>query len=394
MHKYLCGLGLSVLLGAIGAFALGACSAPPFVGVDQCAPGAPFPEPECIPDAGSDADAGEEASAPQSICAGRCAPVAVGGTKPGLWHEPPISLWIGPPELVPSCCPGAKGCKDKSADVPNDKFRLFGELVAPPAACEPCECGASEGTCTGLPESIEIRTGPCGQGGVTSLPFDGPAGWDGSCSSEGALPAGAKCPAGSNTPCAHTVRASPLPGPATESCPPTSAAPTFTKETSWEIAALACHGNTREDDCNNPSAYCINDPGLAWLQCVYREGKHDDCPANYPWNFTFYPPTPIDDRGCEACSCGAPVGSGCLATMRIYDDGVCGQQASVNALSSFEEQCIGIQPPGRVLGAKSITDLEYLPGTCEATGGKPIGSVEADKENAVSFCCLSFFDIE
>jgi hypothetical protein len=104
-----------------------------------------------------------------------------------------------------------------------------------------------------------------------------------------------------------------------------------------------------------------------------------------------YDVQPLDTRDCTKCECGAPVGSGCLATLHLYDDGACTTQAVPPPLSSFVEQCTNVQPPGRVLGSKSITDLSYIAGTCLASGGDPIGEAQPNKDTAITFCCVPPF---
>jgi hypothetical protein len=108
-----------------------------------------------------------------------------------------------------------------------------------------------------------------------------------------------------------------------------------------------------------------------------------------------YREKPIDHRGCGECQCGAPVGSGCLASLRFYDDAACGSQFATNPISSSDPQCVKIIPPGRAIGAKAITDLAYVPGSCSASGGEPTGAASPDPINAVTFCCLyPFYDLK
>lgn len=281
--------------------------------------------------------------------------------------------------------------------APNEKYRLYADLVAPPADCEPCDCAPSVGTCAsppaGLPESIKILAGACGQEGVETLPFDGPVGWDGSCTSENALPAGEKCPAGE----LDAVRAVRLglaaSGPASESCAPTTAIPKATVETRWEVAALACHAAMSPYQCGLDE-YCVSDPGLEWDQCVVRKGVHETCPSNYSYyRRVMFPEKPIDTRGCSACECGTPEGSGCLGTLRLYDDAACSNQFTEQNVASFGDQCGNIYPPGRAIAAKAITDISYVAGSCAATGGEPTGEAkpDADPMQAVTFCCVGPF---
>ncbi len=374
---------LSVLLSL--GLVVASCTAAPSFAPGECDPDSYFPVPECI-DAGTDAgDAGTDAEAEtddagQSACTGRCVPVPSGNA--GYWTEMAISLFVAAPGALPTECPPGTS---------SEKFRLFADLDAPAAECAACECGAS-GACSGLPENMEIRAGACGEMGAASLPFDGPAGWDGSCTSENALPAGAQC---GGEPCAQSVWVSPLPGPTSESCTPKSETPAFTKKTDWKLAGLACMANTNDDACysDGGTEYCVSDPGPGWLQCIVREGVDVPCPDNYLYaRYEMFPEDGvIDDRGCANCECGEPAGGGCTASIRLYDDAACASQSEQNGLQSPYDQCVNILPVGHALAAKAITDLAYVPGSCETSGGTPTGSAVRDVTRAVTFCCLHPF---
>ncbi|MDI3285324.1 hypothetical protein [Polyangium sp. 15x6] len=310
-------------------------------------------------------------------CLDACVPVPSGGA--GYWSEVPVSVRFDKPQALPKFCPGS---------VPNEKFRLFEDLVAPPAECDACACEPSEGTCEGgPPQTIEIRAATCAEGVAASLPFSGPAGWDGSCTSSNALPAGASC---GGELCAQSVRASALPGPTSESCAPTSAAPSFTTTREWKLGALACMANTNDDTCGESAIkrYCVADPGPEWLYCVHGKGVMEPCPDNYNFErHEMYPDEPIDDRGCEACECGAPVGSACMGSLRLYDDAVCSSEFEKASLASTGEKCTDILPPGRAIGAKAVTGATYVHGTCASSGGAPKGSASPNKNSAITFCC-------
>ncbi|TKD03151.1 hypothetical protein [Polyangium fumosum] len=364
---------------------LAACSAPDTFVQSRCDPNAPIPDEYCrglLADAGADGggnDAAAPGPTPQSMgtCTEACVPVPSGGA--GYWSEVPVSVRFDKPEALPKFCPSS---------VPNEKFRLFDELVAPPAACEACACEPSEGTCEGgPPQTIEIRAGTCFESAAVSLPFSGPAGWDGSCTSSNALPAGASC---GGEFCAQSVLASALPGPTSESCAPKSAAPSFTTEREWKLGALACMANTNDDTCGESATkrYCVADPGPDYLYCVHGEGVLEPCPDNYNHErHEMYPEEPLDDRGCEACECGAPVGSVCVGSLHLYDDATCSSQFEQAGLASTDEKCIDILPDGRAIGAKAVTGVTYVHGTCGSSGGAPKGSASPNKISAITFCC-------
>ena len=223
------------------------------------------------------------------------------------------------------------------------------------------------------------------------MPFDGPAGWDGSCTTEAALPPDAQC---GGQPCAQYVRASALPGPTEEPCAVTTETPAFTKDKSWLLGGLACEVEELDGVCEATGERCMKDLPLPWLHCVALQGDHA-CPGNYTYaRYLMFDELPVDDRGCSACACSAPEGGSCLASLYLYDDAACADEAVLVPLASVESACGKILPPGRAIGSKAITGLEYVPGTCAASGGEPIGEAREDTDTAVTFCCLyPFFDL-
>ncbi len=398
-------LGWLVASAGIAApFAFAGCSDVPSTGWEVFCDSTPFaPNPDCIkqsaPDAGSDADVESDAAnavenpgldtsywvAPDACKTGICVPDP-NGSGAILWANVPISLWIGPVAQVPAQCPD-----EPVYGVPTEKFRGFDQLVAPPAACSPCSCEPSEGTCSGVPDTLELRAGTCAQNGTMTVPFDAPANWDGSCTNADTIAAGTKCPAGSQTLCTQSVHSSALPVPTNEACKPSASVPSFTLETSWEIGALACTGNTQPQSCGTTSltTYCVNDPGPAWLQCTYRAGVHEQCPDNYQYaRYVFYPKEPIDNRGCSTCECGATTGSACVASLSLSTDGTCSTQNVNLQVGSTGAICYDFLVPGMAIGSKAIVNRTYLSGVCAANGGEAVGSAIADEENAVTFCCM------
>jgi hypothetical protein len=369
------------------------CSVPAEIYPQECDPHAIIPSARCkellASDAGSDADA-EPTKGPMGIddpglnpeawrpCGdGFCAP-ELSGQSALVWEKVPVSLYVGPNDGTPLACP------DNLTEV----GRLFDELVAPTAACEACICEASKGECSQPPEKIEIRAGACAENGVPFSPFDGPPNWSGSCSSAGGLSAGAMC---GNEPCAQSVWASPLPPPANDACLPSTSIPLSTKEFSWNTRAIACEAKTEQGACLSEKQYCAADLGPEWLTCVHQKGIHSlsDCPNQYNASVhRLYPHEPVDDRGCSDCSCGAPAGSACLGVLRLYDEAACSAEVVPLLLSSMGEGCTNIFPAGRATGAKRVTDLAYLPGTCGPIGGEPKGMATGDAANAVTFCCM------
>ena len=335
-------------------------------------------------DAGTDAEAGTSGARSQPTCPGSCVegPSANNG---GAWSEKPLLFREGPTDEIPIDCP----------DGLARKWLLYRDLVAPPATCDKCECEESKGICTGMPTGIEARAALMCDMAAPSTSFDGPAAWDGACTAENALMPQQECPPGSGVICAQSVFSPPMAGPSSESCKATQTpVPTFSVSTTWKRAGIACGGEAPKGSCDPDSMYCVRELGPNWMQCVWREGEHDACPENYnSARYVMYDVLPDDSRNCTDCTCGAPEGSGCLANLRLYDDGACASQFAVNAISSFSPQCYNIIPPGRPIGGKAITDISYMPGTCQVSGGEPYGEAIADAKTAVTFCCLPLLDI-
>jgi hypothetical protein len=123
--------------------------------------------------------------------------------------------------------------------------------------------------------------------------------------------------------------------------------------------------------------------------CIFRSGEYA-CPNDEGNTFTeqhvFYDGVQ-DDRQCSACTCGAPTGSACTATISIYKGAGCSGSTVVQGLtiSSSSETCTDIQLPGQALGSKKAEATTYLPGTCPAMGGD--GSGIAIPTGSATLCC-------
>jgi hypothetical protein len=364
------------------ALILHACSAPYEYAPTDCDPNADFPYEACLKkfaDAGADAESGDDmiqrGTAP---CFGGDCAEEPKGEFAGNWEKVPVALWVGPNGPTPLACPES---------APTEMFRLYDELVAPPAACEACTCEASKGDCNKPPSTIEVRAGMCGEAGVMSVPFSGPANWDGSCTNESGLAKGTLC---GNEPCAQSVWAAPLDPPTNDACSATTKIPSFTKEHTWKTRAIACQATTQNGACGTENSFCVAKPGPEWLSCVYQQGIHklDACPANYRESVrTLYENAPSDDRACTECSCGAPTGSACVGGLRFYEDATCTNEFVNMPVGSMSDNCTSTVLAGRAIGSKRVTNLAYLSGTCAASGGEPYGSATADSARAVTFCC-------
>lgn len=390
---------ISAAFAVTGILSVNACSAPPSVDIAECAPNPFEVDPSCraAADAGTDADASTDAESDADLdgsalkedpglqpsvfptCKGACVPEASGATAVD-WTWVPLVVWFGSKSEVDlKTCP---------PEIPSLKVRGYNKLVAPPAKCDACTCSAN-GSCNGLPASIEIRSGSCNASNVQTTPFDGPTNWNGSCTSINSMPAGKLC---NGVPCAQSASASTLPGPTNESCLPKTEKPNATLENhEWLEGALACNAADLTGTCAGASEHCITPLPEGWLHCLARTGKHDVCPDNYNdsgarW---VYQDNPIDDRGCSACECGTPKDGICTGFLSVYSDNTCINEFAKMPLSSIDSNCVGITPAGSAVGSKTISNLSYLPGSCSVTGGEPIGTVTPndDEKSVVTICC-------
>jgi hypothetical protein len=370
------------LLAALST--LGGCSAPENFLQAKCDPDAFEPDPWCrtAADAGTDGetDAGTDGSSARAACldkGGECVVIHAGPNASG-W-EGPDPVWFGPAIDAPTECP---------FEGEIQLVRYMG-LHAPPLDCAPCACEEATGECAGVPDSISVGTTTCGPGGI-SVPFDGPGGWDGSCTNANAIHADAQCPPGSGTPCVQSIAWSALPAPQNEACAvKVDPVPGLHGlSISWEKAAVACHSTMARDLCNNGEKVCLPVALRDWSQCVWQKGEHDECPDNYTYSRrVMYDFVPKDSRSCSACSCGAPVGGECAANFGIFEDSVCATAIGIQSISSEMPDCDPIYPAGLAIGSKSVTDHMYLPGTCAASGGDPMGEAVEDQGTATTICC-------
>lgn len=336
--------------------------------------------PDFPPDTGTASDAGDagDSGKTSATCGEPCTPI------PDGW-SPMQALWVGPVEKAPFY-------SDFHGENTLPRFTGRADLDADPAECDVCSCGESSGKCTELPSSIEVHAAMCGQAG-SSLSFGGPTNWDGSCSSANAIPAGAKCPTGSSTLCGQSVVVAPLGAPVDESCTPfTEKLPVAKARLSgpvWKTAAIGYD----VPGCNaNESCMASIDLPSGFRACIYQHGELE-CPASWSGDRrVVYEVSAdklgfIDARECTPCSCGAPIGSGCTAHVRTYEDGTCSKLiADVPIASFFGAQCTNVAP-GIAFGSKEVSPLAYLPGVCEPIGGEPIGAAIPDANQAVTFCC-------
>lgn len=282
-----------------------------------------------------------------------------------LWADPTL-LWIGPEEQAPECPRGPSTVS----------YEGHTDLVALPV-CEACTCEPPTGSCA-LPSTLTASTAVCDTPGALTS-FNAPTPWDGSCDSTTQIPSGA----------AHSLKIDPMT--MTENgCalgPPVAAK---VVSLHWDTFARGCDVAFPPSPIERSICFPgdLLPPGFAL--CIVRVGEHA-CPADPENLFTerhvFYQGVQ-DDRQCSACSCGAPTGSTCTATISIYkgNDLTCIPPTFAQIpVSSEGPACLNIQLPGQALGSKSAGPTTYLPGTCPPMGGDASGSAIPTEPD--TFCC-------
>ena len=281
------------------------------------------------------------------------------------WDAPSL-LWIGPEDQAPECPLGPMtiGYEGRT------------DLVAP-NLCESCSCELPTGSCA-LSSTLTASNSICGKPGAPTS-FNAPDPWDGQCDSTTQVPQGV----------AHSLTIAPLL--MTENgCASGPTIPAKIFSLHWDTFARACDmdwplGPLQRSLClpNNPIP-----PGFEL--CIFQNGEND-CPTEPGNVFTeqhvFYKGVE-DDRQCSACTCGAPTGSACTATISINkgNDLTCsGPTFAQIPISSVGPVCVDIALPGQALGSKSAGPTTDLPGTCPAMGGDASGI--AVKTKPATLCC-------
>ncbi len=204
-------------------------------------------------------------------------------------------------------------------------------------------------------------------------------GWSGDCTTESSIPANLKC---NGVDCVQSLSIPPLTlteAPCAVSVEPVAAKLPYL----WGSVARTCRGAAL-GSCASPAEGCSPPAAPGFAQCLTHEGDRE-CPAAYPTKHLFY--HGLDDtRDCTPCACDAPVGSTCSAQLSVYKDSACSVSGSMVGLSSTKPTCFDVAPSGQAFGSKLATAPIYAPGSCQASGGEPIG--EGTPAGPMTFCCL------
>jgi hypothetical protein len=321
----------------------------------------------CCPElADGGSEAGSEGGPLGGACGGDCVPFG-----PDEWTVP-LLVWFGDESSAPAC----------PSLAPDVVYEGRAGLDTSPASCGACSCDPPQGTCA-LPSSLTASAAACPGSGPYVTPFDPPPAWDGSCTTNDAVAAGKAC--GSfGVPCVQSVTTAPLV--MTESgCTPQQQIVPHSGTITWSSFARACRGNGGGGTCTEPGGMCVPPASKGFRRCVQVAGDLE-CPSYTPYTekHTFYGGAD-DSRDCSPCSCGAPAGSSCSATLTIYTDGMCSAPILSKQIDSAGPHCDDLVA-GSALGSKSISPPTYTAGQCQSSGGDPTGSISPVMPS--TFCCL------
>lgn len=343
----------------------------------RCAGDAGIPEDNC-PDAGSSEDGGSSAR-----CSGKCVDNA-----PNDFAAPQI-VYVGKPLAKYSySCPSEAGAFGG---------REYLNLQVPAPGCPKCVCGPIEGSCNPRPNTITLRAGTCDVVQPATTNFAAPENWDGSCTNLNAVPAGLECAPGSGISCAQSVYASTLLDPEQGCEPVPMPVPNLTNDRPhWSTMVLSCSTTPRSESCTEAAATtCLpplptDEPG--WRYCVRHTdtGVHE-CPSSIDSAFSeqvIAYSDYVDERKCTECACKASGGS-CHGILRVYEDNACSSNELVAAgLTSENILCSNFSMAGTAVGSKEMTDIVYVAGKCEPTGGLAIGDAHPDEATRATWCCM------
>ncbi|MDC0743260.1 MULTISPECIES: hypothetical protein [Polyangium] len=365
-------LFVSIALGASGlgsALVVNGCTAEPLHSTLYCLPDA-SPDADihgdCFPDGGGSIE-------PLSCKAagGECVPM---GTSD--FREKAVLVWMGAEEEAPDCPERAEG----------DFYTGYADLSVH-VQCSPCACGPA--TCS-LPNAITVDSASFCQGGnVTS--YQAPMPWDGSCVSPAVIPSGTF---------ASIMLAAPTVSPCEPIGDPIPESPSFAPQPvsfangiHWGTFAKACQG-TVDGKCENSNDTCLpsaEPPPPGFRQCVQYTLPVDEehlpkCPEVFPHQFVFYGGTEGKVE-CSACECGEPIGGQCAAAVSAYQNPVCGSLPNplFKDVPAAQGLCIDFAGMPLALGGMEAKWINNEPGTCEPSGGQPVGEVRGADPRV--FCC-------
>lgn len=284
-----------------------------------------------------------------------------------------VALFEGAPGAEPAC---------PDAFPSLSPYQGNNMLTTPPHTCSECTCGAPMGQTCDLPDLIQIQNVPCGGSNPLTEPLAVPANWAGSCYGPSGWPGGAQC----NGSSCNASATAPKPTVTGGSCAAQGGTPDL-PAAAWSLAGKACGDAPVGAGCGmgkvcQPKAEAPFFTGL----CVFKGGDNS-CPAGSPFsqNHLFYEDL-TDTRACSTCTCGAPTGSTCDATITIYGDQAV--NTCTTAVTTFPAGgCGNISGNPYVNGRKATITQPPTGGGCAPAGNStPSGALTPS--NATTFCCI------
>lgn len=253
-------------------------------------------------------------------------------------------------------------------------------LTTPSHTCSACTCGAPTGQTCDLPDEIIIQNKTCGTTPTATGKLTVPAAWTGACHGPDGYEGGQTC---DNGPCNVSITSA-KPTVTGGSCTPSGGEPMLTP-LAWAIHGKACGDAPPGGGCGmgmvcQPKTQPPFLPGL----CIYKGGDNS-CPAGAFTEKHLFFEDAVDTRACSACTCGAPSGASCDATITLYSDQTL--NTCTTQVTSFSAgTCANVSGNPALVGRKA-TITAPTGGACAASGGgQPTGALTPS--NATSFCCI------
>lgn len=274
---------------------------------------------------------------------------------PSGWTGP-FFVYDGPPSSAPPC----------PAELPKQVLAGHDELQPPDGAqCDACTCGGPSG-------------GTCGAVPLTAYQMPDP-GACGGCSTDYLVPADTcfeilACgdPLGS-----IVMQAAPANGGTCTPSVPDATLPTL----QWARAAVGCAPPALTPPGCGADSQCLPAPPPMFEAgaCIVRTGDVE-CPGHpYDQKRRFYLGA-IDERGCDACTCGVAHDAKCHGQIKVFDSNyaVCDVQ---EVHYDVPQDCTWKS------GDHWVTVVLDPPqgGACDPAGGGPVGTASPDQP--VTLCC-------
>ncbi|WP_437677031.1 hypothetical protein [Sorangium sp. So ce131] len=303
-------------------------------------------------------------------------------TVPMGWTGP-FALYDGPAAQNPGC----------GGYFPMSVYKGQRDISAPDAGCSPCTCDEPVGQkcwfstvphLDGTLYPITVQNAPCNDAETGTTIVDVPLDWDGSCYALNYTPGGMDC---SEQPCHQRVTVDRLQV-SGGSCTASTQAPIL-QPVAWDTVGEACAGAMPGAGCANMDETCLpipQGPFHAGL-CIMQEGEKS-CPTTgvFSEQHIFYDAA-MDTRGCSSCTCGAPMGGTCSATVTMYSDAMCTMNNLLATLhpTSTDEACADLTGNPRTQGRTAAFD-PVSGGACPPSGGQPTGTTTP--VDPTTFCCI------